>query len=243
MLARRSGWRATLGKEDLMNLIRPAWTAGVLALAFLTPAAAHAVSGAGVTERVEHAREAYEQLVRTADRGVPDALLKRCKAIAVFPGVIKGAIGFGARYGKGVVIARSGGGWSPLAFFTLAGGSWGLQLGGESADIVLFFMTDRGVRSLLGSKFTLGGKAGLAAGPVGRTAEAGTDVTLSAEIYSYARSRGLFAGISLEGARMASDDKSNESFYGERLTARELLTEGKAPRRPPAAEKLIAVLP
>ncbi len=226
-----------------MNRTRLAVSIGTLALAFLTPAAAQAVSGEGVLDRVDRAREAYEQLVHTADRGVPDALLKRCKAVAIFPGVIKGAIGFGARYGKGVVAVRADSGWSALAFFTLTGGSWGLQLGAESADIVLFFMTDRGVRSLLSSKFTLGAKAGVAAGPVGRTAEAGTDVKLGAEIYSYARSRGLYAGISLEGARLAPDDKSNESFYGSAITSRQILLEHRVPDRPPAGEKLIGELP
>jgi lipid-binding SYLF domain-containing protein len=214
-----------------------------LALVLLAPLAARAGGGDGVVERVDRAREAYQQLIHASDRGVPEALLHRCRAIAIFPGVIKGAIGFGARYGKGVVVVRRGGGWSPLAFFTLTGGSWGLQLGAESADVVLFFMSERGVRSLLGSQLTLGAKAGAAAGPLGRTAEAGTDVRLQAEIYSYARSRGLFGGVSLEGARLAPDDKSNQSYYGSPRTAKQLLLEGQAPRTQPAGEKLVGVLP
>jgi lipid-binding SYLF domain-containing protein len=195
-------------------------------------------------ERVDRAREVFQDLIHSADRAVPESLLVHAKAIAIFPRVLKAAIGFGGRYGKGVVSCRdSAGHWSPPAFLTLTGGSWGLQIGAESAEVVLFFMTERGTRSLLDSKFTLGAKAGVAAGPVGRTAEAATDLKLDAEIYSYARSKGLFAGISLEGARLAADDRSTRSFYGEPVSARALLFEHKAPRVPPAAEKLIQSLP
>jgi lipid-binding SYLF domain-containing protein len=229
--------------EESKLSIRSVVAASAAALLLALPFRAWAGHGEGVTERVERASDTYRQLIGTADRGVPESLLKRCRAIAIFPGVIKGAVVFGGRYGKGVVAVREAGGWSPLAFFTLSGGSWGLQLGAESADVVLFFMSDQSVRSLLSSKFTLGGKAGLAAGPLGRTAEAGTDARLQAEIYSYARSRGLFAGISLEGARLAPDDKSNESYYSAPITSRQILLENKAPRRPPVGEKLRGELP
>ena len=195
-------------------------------------------------ERVDRAREVFHDLIQSTDHAVPESLLVRAKGIAIFPRVLKAAIGFGGRYGKGVVSCRdSSGHWSPPAFFTLTGGSWGLQIGAESAEVVLFFMTDRGTRSLLESKFTLGGKVGVAAGPVGRTAEMDTDLKLDAEIYSYARSKGLFAGISLEGARLAPDEKSIASFYGEPVSARALLFEHKAPRVPPSAQKLIESLP
>jgi lipid-binding SYLF domain-containing protein len=198
----------------------------------------------GTSERVSHARQAYRQLINTADRGVPEALLQRCKAVAIFPGVLKGAIGFGARYGKGVVVFRSNsGGWSPLAFYTLTGGSWGAQFGAESADVVLFFMTERSARSLLRPGFTLSGKAGVAAGPIGRTAEAGTDPWLRAEIYSYARTRGLFAGISLEGARVSPDLNSNEGYYGERLSPRAILVNHDVPRQPRESRRLLSALP
>jgi lipid-binding SYLF domain-containing protein len=195
-------------------------------------------------ERVDRAREVFQELIQAPDRAVPESLLVRAKAIAIFPRVLKAALGFGGRYGKGVVSCRdSAGHWSPPAFLTLTGGSWGLQIGAESAEVVLIFMTERGTRSLLDSKFTLGAKAGLAAGPVGRTAEMATDLKLDAEIYSYARSKGLFAGISLEGARLAPDDRSIRSFYGEPVSAQALLFDHKAPRVPPAAEKLIQALP
>lgn len=215
----------------------------VAAFGFLmTAPVAHA--DAERTERVDRAREVFQDLITAADRAVPESLLVRTRAIAIFPRVLKAALGFGGRYGKGVVSCRdSAGQWSPPAFLTLTGGSWGLQIGAESAEVVLFFMSERGTRSLLDSKFTLGGKVGVAAGPVGRTAEVATDLKLDAEIYSYARSKGLFAGLSLEGARLAPDNKSIESFYGEPVSARALLFDHKAPRVPPAAEKLMQSLP
>lgn len=195
-------------------------------------------------ERVDRAREVFQELIQAPDRALPESLLVRAKCIAIFPRVLKAAFGFGGRFGKGVVCCRdSAGRWSPPAFLTLTGGSWGLQIGAESAEVVLFFMTERGTRSLLDSKFTLGGKAGVAAGPVGRTAEMATDLKLDAEIYSYARSKGLFAGLSLEGARLAPDERSIRSFYGEPVSVQALLFEHKAPRLPPAAEKLIQALP
>ena len=196
------------------------------------------------TERVERAREVYQELIHSPDHAAPDTLLSRCKCVAVFPRVLKGAFGFGARYGKGVVSCRDlAGQWSPLAFLTLTGGSWGLQIGAESAEVVLFFMTERGARSLLDSKFTLGGKVGIAAGPVGRTAEMDTDLKLDAEIYSYARSKGLFAGLSLEGARLAPDERSIRSFYGRPVSPQAILFEHRVPSRPAAMEKFLQALP
>src|SRR5262249_31689982 len=171
-------------------------------------------------------------------------LRDRARAIAVFPKVLKGAIGFGARHGKGVVSYKmSDGTWSPPAFLTMTGGSWGLQIGVESADVILYFMTDESVRSLLKSKFTLGAKAGVAAGPEGRTAEADTDVKLNAEIYSYARSKGLFAGISLEGASVAPDQESVTDFYGKNVSPEEILFRGEVPTHPAAADVFRKALP
>src|SRR6185295_14930632 len=179
---------------------------------------------AKLEQRVRNANDVYRELLKEPDRGVPEALLERCHCIAVIPHVIKGAIGYGARYGRGVISCRdSSGGWSPISFVTLTGGSVGFQIGGESSDFVLFFMTERGARSLISSKFTLGGKASVAAGPVGRSAEASTDLKLDAEIYTYAKAKGLFAGISLEGARLAPDEKANEQYYGAPASARWLL--------------------
>jgi len=214
-------------------------SAAVLALAPLS-----ARADAERTQRVTRAKEVYQELIQADDRSVPESLLVRAKAVAVFPKVIKGAIGFGARYGKGIVSTRDAAGqWSAPAFFTLTGGSWGFQIGAESAEVVLFFMTDRSVHSLLESKFTLGAKAGLAAGPLGRTAEMDTDLKLDAEMYSYARSKGLFAGVSLEGARLAPDEISNRSFYGKAITPQAILFEHGVTNPPAAAEDFLGVLP
>ncbi|MBI1796617.1 MAG: lipid-binding SYLF domain-containing protein [Candidatus Eisenbacteria bacterium] len=207
----------------------------------VAPRPAHAADD--LQRRVADAREVYQELINTPDRNVPRQLREGCKCVAVLPHVVKGAIGFGARFGRGVICCRdAGGGWSPVAFVQLTGGSWGLQIGAESADVVLFFMTDRGVRSLLGSKFTLGAKAGVAAGPVGRTAEAATDVKLNAEIYSYARTKGLFAGVSLEGARIAVDDKGDERYYGAPVTAKQILFDRSVPKRPEGMDAFLDAL-
>jgi len=218
------------------------------AAATLAIALALASSAAGSDDtpaaRVDLAREAYRELMKTPDHGAPGALLKGCKGIAIFPHVVKGAFMVGARYGKGVVVCRdSAGHWSPPAFFTLTGGSVGWQIGAEATDVVLFFMTTRGTRSLLESKFTLGGSASVAAGPIGRSAEASTDVKFNAEIYSYAQSKGAYAGISLEGAEVSADTKSDQAFYGSEVPTRTILFEHKVPRRPPQVARLLEVLP
>ena len=194
-------------------------------------------------DRVLKARDVYLEFVNSKDHKVPQGLRDKAKAIAVFPKVTKAALGFGGRYGKGVISYRGANGWSPPAFLTMTGGSWGLQIGVESADVILYFMTDESVHSLLSSKFTLGGKAGVAAGPIGRTAEADTDIKLNAEIYSYARSKGLFAGVSLEGARVAPDDESATAFYGKAVTPDAILFRGEVPSHPAAAGAFVQVLP
>jgi len=189
------------------------------------------------------ARAVYEELVNVPEREVPEALLEDCKCIAVIPGVIKGAIGWGFRVGQGVMTCRKDGAWSPPTFLRLTGGSFGFQIGAQGTDIVLFFMTERGARSLLESKFTLGGTASVAAGPMGRSAEAGTDLKLTSEIYSYAKSKGLFAGLSLEGARLSPDHTSNERYYGQAVDPAVLLFEHQAPRMPDEAKALREALP
>jgi lipid-binding SYLF domain-containing protein len=215
-----------------------------LCLLVALPLAASARADDETSAVVERSSEVYRELVESSDRKVPNALLEKCDCVGVFPKVYKAAIGFGGRYGKGVVTCRNADGkWSPVAFFKMTGGSWGLQIGGQSTELVLFFMTERSARSLLDSKFTLGAQAGVAAGPVGRAAEASTDLKLDAEIYSYARSKGLFAGLSLEGARVAAFDADNARFYGAPATAKALLFEHKAPSRPAAMEKLLGLLP
>lgn len=194
--------------------------------------------------KLEVAGEVYLELMGAPDRKVPQRLLENAICIAVIPNVYKGAFGWGGRHGNGVTSCRNADGvWSPPSFTEISGGSFGLQIGGEAVDLVLFFMNERGVLSLLGSKFTLGGDASVAAGPVGRTAEAGTDIKLKAEIYSYARSRGLFAGLSLEGSRLAPDNKANRKYYQQTVDAESILFDHRVPRRPASASRFTALLP
>lgn len=211
----------------------------------LPPAASAAVTAARLGEKLADATAVYRELLATPDRGVPEALLKDCKCVAVIPNVIKGALVYGGRFGTGVMSCRGAhGDWSPPCFVRITGGSWGLQIGGESSDLVVFFMSERGARSLMmGSKLTLGGNASVAAGPFGRSGEASTDLRLKAEIYTYAKSKGLFAGLSVEGARLAADPKSNAKFYGRPVSAKQLLFEHKAPRVPDEAERFRKALP
>ncbi len=194
--------------------------------------------------RLNDARNAYQEIMSAPDSSVPQALLERCKCVAVIPGVIKGALGYGARFGQGVVSCRNdSGAWSPPAFLRLTGGSMGFQIGVEKSDVVLFFMTEKSARSLLDSKFTLGGKASVAAGPVGRGGEASTDLNLNSEIYSYGRSKGLFAGISLEGARLSADDKAIAAFYGQPVPVKKLLFGHWSPNLSDEAAEFLRALP
>ena len=205
----------------------------ITALAVLAPPAARADTKKDLSERLENARVAYLELRDTKE--IPDKVINEARCIAVFPGVVKAALGVGGRHGKGVMSCRDASGhWGPPVFMEMSGGSLGFQIGVEKADVVLFFMTDKSVQSILESKFSLGAKAGLAAGPVGRTAEASTDVKLDAEIYSYARSKGAYAGLSLEGAKIVPDKSDNRDFYGKNASAKAILVDHKTPGTTPA---------
>jgi len=205
----------------------------VTALAMIWPLAARADSKKALTERLENARTAYLEVRDTKE--VPDKIVKEARCIAVFPGVVKAALGVGGRHGKGVMSCRDASGhWGPPMFMEMSGGSLGFQIGVEKADVVLYFMTDKSVQSILDSKFSLGAQAGVAAGPVGRTAEASTDVKLDAEIYSYARSKGAFAGLSLEGAKIVPDKSDNRDFYGKSASPKAILVDHKVPGTIPA---------
>jgi lipid-binding SYLF domain-containing protein len=193
--------------------------------------------------RVENSIDVLNEVMGIPEKGIPSDLLKSCRAVAIFPNVLKGAFIFGAKGGKGIICAHDPktGKWSPPAFFTIGGGSWGLQIGAESIDLVLVIMTKRGLDSLLTTKIKLGGDIGIAAGPVGRRAEVGVDLLLKAEILSYSRSKGLFAGLSLEGATIFATQDSNRAFYGKELSARDILIDKKvAPT--PLVKKLITQL-
>ena len=181
-------------------------------------------------KRLEHATEVFNDIMKTPDKGIPSDLLSKAECIAIVPGMSKGGIGIGGDYGKGVVMCRRGGnGWSAPSFITIGGGSFGLQLGFEKVDLVMLIMNHRGMERLLADKFTLGGDAAAAAGPVGRDTSAQTDVEMSAEILTYSRSKGLFGGLTLNGAVLKQDKGENREFYGRDVTPREILMDGKVP--------------
>jgi len=185
-------------------------------------------------KRVRDAASAFQAVMHAPDNAIPQAILDKAEGIAVFPNVLKVAVGFGGERGKGVISVRNRATntWSAPAFLTLTGGSWGAQIGGQSTDIILVVMNRRGLESLMNSEFKIGGEASAAAGPVGRHASASTDAAMHAEILSYSRSRGLFAGVSLSGAAVREDMDSNEHFYGSRLHTREVTIEGASKTAP-----------
>jgi lipid-binding SYLF domain-containing protein len=178
-------------------------------------------------DRAVDAAQVLTQILRAPDNTIPKELLEDAHAIAVIPHVVKGAFLFGGQYGKGLVAQRrSDGTWSAPAYVDLSGGSFGLQIGASATDVILVFTNSQGIEPLLKGKVKLGADASVAAGPVGRTAEAGTDITLNSAIYSYSRSKGAFAGIALDGAVLSIDDDANRQAYGERVSGQDILLKG-----------------
>ena len=196
------------------------------------------------TDRLEECGNVLEEILNIPDN-LPGDLLDRAECVIVFPSVKKFAIGIGGSYGRGAIVCRSGahftGSWSTPAMFALEGANIGFQLGGEATDFVLLVMNPKGAESVLKSKVKLGGDASAAAGPKGRTAAADTDIVMRAEILTYSRSRGLFAGVSLEGSTLRQDNGANEKLYGRKLSAQEIVRGGKA-GTPAAGQKLVSVL-
>jgi lipid-binding SYLF domain-containing protein len=173
------------------------------------------------TRRSNDAATVFNEIMGAPDNAIPKELIEKAQAIAVFPSVVKAAFIFGGREGKGVISRRTAAGWSTPAFFNLGGGSFGAQIGANKTDYVLLIMNEKGLNGLLGDKFEIGGELGVAAGPVGREASAATDAQLNAEILTYSRSKGLFAGVALKGTAITPDNNLNEAFYG--MKAREVL--------------------
>ncbi|MEO8159902.1 MAG: lipid-binding SYLF domain-containing protein [Arenimonas sp.] len=197
----------------------------LLLIATVVPAA---LAGQVEDERASDASRVLGEILRIPEDRIPDKLLAEAQAIAVIPSVVKASFVVGGRRGRGLIAIRGKDGtWSNPSFITLTGGSFGFQAGVQSADVILVFRTGRGVDSIVNGKFTLGADASVAAGPVGRSAQASTDERLKAEILSYSRARGLFAGVSLDGTRLAIDNKSNQRVYGSGHTARAIF-EGRA---------------
>ncbi len=218
-------------------------TGWLLTLCLFGPAA-FAANDEKEEERVRDSGEVLKEILNIPD-DIPQDLLDKAECVVILPSVLKGAFGVGGSYGRGVMVCRSGehytGPWGAPALYALEGVSIGFQLGGQATDFVLLVMNPKGARSLLSSKVKLGADASAAAGPKGRTAEGATDIVMSAEILSYSRNKGLFAGISLEGSTLRSDGSANEKLYGQKLTAKEIIVDHKV-AIPACAKELVSLL-
>jgi len=209
---------------------------GALVILPLFPAAA----SADTPERLTAAAETLAALTAAPDKDIPVSLITKAKCIVVVPSLKSGAFIVGADYGRGFASCRTASGWSAPAGVKVEGGSFGFQIGGKETEVVMFVMNDKGMARLLTNKFTLGGDASIAAGPVGRSATAKTDAALTAEILSYSRARGVFAGVSLAGATLREDDGANKDMYGKKLKNAEVLKGGVAPA--PSASAFMGAL-
>jgi lipid-binding SYLF domain-containing protein len=217
------------------------FSAAVLCLCFALPLLAQEKEA----ERLTSSYDVMRAVLDMPDKGIPKDLLDKSYCVVVFPSVKKGAFVVGASYGRGVMTCRSGsqfrGPWSAPAFFALEGGSFGLQAGGQATDFVLLIMNEQGAKSVMTSKVKLGGDASVAGGPVGRTTSAETDVVMKAEILSWSRNRGIFAGISLTGSTLRSDDDADKNLYGKDLNAKQIILQGQA-KTPSSGKALIGLL-
>ena len=187
-----------------------------------------------IAKRIDESAKVLNEIMATPDKAIPDKVMSHAKCVAVIPSMVKIAIGFGGNHGKGVATCRTESGWSAPAPITITGGSWGLQLGGQAVDLVMIVTNDEGMQHLLSSKFKLGADASAAAGPVGRDAAADTDVKMNAEVLTYSRARGLFAGIDLSGAAITQDKDETRVLYGSFVPFPEILS-GKV--QPPAVSE------
>ncbi len=190
--------------------------------------------------RLRHAQIALTEIMQSLDRGIPRDLIDKAQCVVIVPDLLKAAFVVGAQYGRGYAMCRHENGWSSPAGVRIEGGSFGFQLGGSSTDLIMLVMNHHGMERLLGDKFTIGGDAAAAAGPVGRATSAQTDIAMRAEILSWSRSRGLFAGISLQGATLRPDGSENRRLYGRGISNREILERGVAV--PGVAQALVAEL-
>jgi lipid-binding SYLF domain-containing protein len=211
-------------KKWLILVMVMAFTVTVLAASVAFAASAREDS----IERLQWSSEVLRQLTEAPDKGVPQEVIDSSKCIAVVPHLVKGGFIVGGKHGRGVATCRTADGWSAPAFISVGGGSWGLQIGVEGVDLVMFIMNDKGLEHLLSSKFQLSGEGSAAAGPVGRHASAGTDWKMNTELLSYSRSKGVFAGLTLEGAVIEKDDDSTLAIYGRDAGYRSILM-GKVP--------------
>src|SRR5579872_3884256 len=192
------------------------------------------------SERMQKAGEVLHQIMATPDKGIPNEVFDKAKCVAVVPHMLKGGFVFGAKHGKGVAICRTASGWSAPEFFTIGGGSWGAQIGVEGVDLIMMIMNQQGMDQLLQSRFQIGGSASASAGPVGRHASAGVDWKMNSPVLTYSRSKGVFAGVDLEGAVIEPDDDAMREVYHRVIPASQVLT-GKV-KVPPSARPFIAAV-
>lgn len=210
----------------------------VLMLALLTAPFAMAASKEDTVKRLDDAAADLNRLTNAPDNNIPQSILASAKCVAIVPTFIKGGFIFGAHHGRGVATCRTPNGWSSPAFFTITGGSWGAQIGVAGVDLVMLFMNDQGAKNLLAANWKIGADAGVAAGPFGRDASANTSWKLNSGILTYSRSRGVFAGATLNGANVRADTKAIRAFYGHPYNFRTILTGKVEP--PPAAHPFLA---
>lgn len=208
---------------------------------FLSSAALTA-DRADEVKRLARATDVFQEIMKTPDKGIPSDLLDKAACMAIIPGLKKGGLGLGGKYGKGLIMCRKPNrSWTAPSFITIEGGSIGFQIGFTQIDVVMLFMNKKGVDKLIGDKFTIGADASAAAGPVGRQTAAQTNIRMDAEILTYSRAKGLFAGISLDGATLRSDKDDNREFYGKDIDPRSILIDGTV-EMPPEARSLASAL-
>jgi len=212
----------------------------VLLILALASSLAFADAKSDSTERLSKAGTVLKEIMAAPDKGIPGEVFDGAKCILVVPNLVKGGFVFGGKHGRGVATCRTGKGWSAPAFVSIGGGSWGLQIGVQGVDLVLMVMNERGMQHLLSNKFQVGGEASAAAGPVGRHASAGTDWKAETEILTYSRAKGLFAGVTLEGAVVQQDDDSTLAIYGKNINQKALLSGSVA--TPEVAEGFLAAV-
>ena len=205
-------------------------TISLLLISFMGMVGTYAWAGSNredTVDRLQKSVDVLHAIMTTPDKGIPEEVLSNAKCILVVPDLVKGGFIIGGKHGRGVATCRTTDGWSAPAFVSVGGGSWGLQIGVEGVDLVMLVMNDQGFQHLLSSKFELTGEGSVAAGPVGRHASAGTDWKMNTEMLTYSRSKGVFAGLTLEGAVVQQDDDSTRAIYGKNMTFRKILS-GKA---------------
>lgn len=236
------GWKkeGVFSMKRLFSLIA---ITGVISISSLAARAADSDMGnmAHLNQRLQAATTTLEQIMSVRDKAIPQAIASRAKCVAVVPSVIKGAVGIGAEYGQGVATCRTAHGWSGPVFIRLAGGSFGLQIGAKGTDLVLVAVNKRGMQDLLRSQFKIGASASAAAGPVGREAQAATDISMRAQLLTWSRSRGVFAGVDLNGVTFSQNALDTTTLYGGDFHRPETILDGRVPP-PPAAKAFLSTV-